>query len=347
MSGLHYDAASAFWLLVVLAALVAVYVVVQLRRPKYAVRFTNLALLDVVAPKRPQWRRHLPAAAMVLGLFSLVVAMAKPSRDERVPVERATVVLALDVSLSMEATDVAPSRLDAAKQAALEFVRTAPPQVRLGLVTFARNAQVKVAPTLDRKQMEVAIQSMSLGQGTAIGEAIFASLDAVEADLAIDAPVTPTAPTTPGATTPGATSTAPASTTVDPNKPKAAAIVVMSDGTTTQGRANAEGVAAANSAGIPVSTIAYGTAGGVIDTNQGPVAVPVDGDALRKIADDTGGSFFEASSGQQLSRILENIGARIGTEPKRHDVSGWFTAMAFVWLLVAAVGSLLWFSRLP
>ena len=125
------------------------------------------------------------------------------------PRDRATVILAIDVSLSMEATDVSPSRIEAARAAALDFVKSAPPQVRLGLVTFARTAQLKVAPTLDRQQMTAAIQAMTLGQGTAIGEAIFSSLDAVAADLALDNPSATTAPRTTG---PGATTTAPAAT---------------------------------------------------------------------------------------------------------------------------------------
>ena len=138
---------SRLWLLLVVAALIAAYVMMQMRRKEYAVRFTNLALLDSIAPKRPGWRRHVPATAFVLAMIALVTAFARPARPVKVPRERATVVMAIDVSLSMEATDVEPNRIVAAQEAAKSFVDLVPDRLNLGLVAFSGVAQVLVSPS--------------------------------------------------------------------------------------------------------------------------------------------------------------------------------------------------------
>ena len=145
-----FVAANRLWLLLGVAALAISYLVLQRRRSSYAVRFTNLALLDRVAPKRPGYRRHVPAVLLLLALSGMVMAFAKPARNERVPRERATIILAIDTSLSMQATDVAPSRLEAAQVAAKAFIDILPPRLNVGLVTFNGTALVKVAPTQDR-----------------------------------------------------------------------------------------------------------------------------------------------------------------------------------------------------
>ena len=138
------------WLLLAVAALLALYVALQLRRRAYAVRFANLELLGTLAPRRPGWRRHLAFALLLIALASLTTAMAKPTRDTRVPRDRATVMMAIDVSLSMRAEDVEPNRLEAAQAAAKEFVGLLPPRINLGLVTFSGTASVAVSPTTDR-----------------------------------------------------------------------------------------------------------------------------------------------------------------------------------------------------
>jgi Ca-activated chloride channel family protein len=313
-------AAERLWLLLAVGALAAVYVVLQLRRrTTYAVRFTNLALLDVVAPKRPGWRRHVAAGVLVVGLAALVVGLAKPTRDVKVPRERATVVLAVDVSLSMQATDVLPSRLDAAKTAADDFLDTVPATINVGLVQFAGSASVLVPPTTDHGDVRRAVERMALAEGTAIGEAIFAGLDAL-------------------ATVPEAD---------DPDEPVPASIIVISDGETTVGRPNELGVDAAVEAGVPVSTIAFGTDDGLIFVEGEAVPVPPDLDAMQRIADDTGGVFFEAEDGGELSAAYEDLGSSIGFATERREITEWFVAAALAALLVAATLSLLWFSRLP
>jgi Ca-activated chloride channel homolog len=308
------------WLLAAVAVLGVVYVVLQLRHQRYEVRFTNLELLDVVAPKRPGWRRHLAAAAFVLGLGALVVALARPLVEVEVPRERATVILAIDVSLSMMATDVQPSRLEAAQEAAREFVEELPETINVGLVAFDGIARVAVPPTLDRQAAQRAVDALELGPGTAIGEAIFASLDALELARVAEN----------GEDVPGH-------------------IVVMSDGATTVGRPNAAGAAAASEAGIPVSTISFGTPFGEILHPDEPVMVPVpvEPGPLRSIASDTGGSFFEAETLAGLTAVYEDIGSSIGFTTEEQEVTHRAVWAALGLLLAASVMSLVWFSRLP
>ena len=169
------------WLLLAVAALLGVYLVLQLRRRAFAVRFANLDLLGKLAPKRPGWRRHLAFAALLLALASLTTAMAKPTKETKVPRDRATVMMAIDVSLSMRAEDVSPNRLAAAQAAAKEFVGLLPPRINLGLVTFSGTATVAVSPTTDRASVLRAIDNLELAERTAIGEAVFSCLDAIKA----------------------------------------------------------------------------------------------------------------------------------------------------------------------
>ncbi|MFM8861617.1 MAG: VWA domain-containing protein [Acidimicrobiia bacterium] len=189
MSGFTFLSPWRLLLLGLVVVLGIVYVLFQRRRARYAVRFTNLELLESVAPRRPGWRRHVAAVVQLVALAVLIVALAQPVHDIKVPRERATVILALDVSLSMEATDVRPSRIEAAKSAAISFLDDVPPQVNVGLVTFAGSARIRVTPTTDRDAVRVAIEDVPLADGTAIGDAIDASLDALA-----DVPPPPTAP---------------------------------------------------------------------------------------------------------------------------------------------------------
>lgn len=317
---LTFTHSARLWVLLALVALVAVYVVMQLKRKAtYAVRFTNLALLDVVAPKRPGWRRHVAAGAFALAAALLIVALAEPTRDVNVPVERATVMLAIDVSLSMEATDIEPSRLEAAKSAADDFLETVPDTINVGLVAFAGSASVLVPPTTDHGDVARAIDDLQLAEGTGIGEAIFAGLGALEGLPEAD----------------------------DPDEDVPATIIVLSDGETTVGRANEDGVAAASDAGVTVSTIAFGTPDGFIVIEGQAVPVPPDLDAMQAIADETGGVFFEAESENELAAAYEDLGSSVGFETEQRPITEWFIGAGLVGMLLAAALSLLWFARLP
>jgi len=310
------------WLLLGVAALLIVYLVLQLRRRAYAVRFANLDLLGKLAPKRPGWRRHLAFAALLLALASLTTAMAKPTKDTKVPRDRATVMMAIDVSLSMRAEDVSPNRLEAAQAAAKEFVGLLPPRINLGLVTFSGTATVAVSPTTDRASVLRAIDNLELAERTAIGEAIFSCLDAVKT---CQAQLQGTDPS-------------------EGNAP--ARIVLMSDGSNTWGRSPEQAVGAAKQAAVPVSTIAFGTDTGYIDLEGQRVVVPVDHEKLKEIADGTGGSYYAAASAEQLSSVYRDLGSQIGYTTERREITTWFVGIGLLFAFGAAGLSLLWSNRL-
>ena len=299
--------------------LVVAYVAIQLwGRQRYAVRFTNLPLLASVAPRRPGWRRHVPAALLLVSLVCMVVAMARPTRVERVPRERATIIMAVDVSISMDATDVSPSRLEAAKAAATSFTGLLPEQINLGLVSFAGSAAVLVPPTTERDVVYSAIDRLTLAEATAIGEAIVTSLAAI------------------GASPEGG---------ADDEVP--AHIVLMSDGETTAGTPNELAVEAATAAGVPVTTIAFGTDAGTIEYEGESLPVPVNQEDLAAVAEATGGSTFEAATGEELRGVYEDIGSSIGFTEEDREVGHLFTGGAFAAALVASALSLAWSSRIP
>jgi Ca-activated chloride channel family protein len=308
------------WLLLAVVLLAAGYVVLQFRRKKYAVRFTNTQLLDTVAPKRPGWRRHVPATIFLLALSSMVVAFAQPARDVQVPRERATVIMALDTSLSMAAEDVEPSRFEAAKDSAKQFADLLPPKINLGLVTFDGTAVIRVNPTTDRAVIKQAIDKLELNEATAIGDAIVASLASIETVL----------PDEDGTTAP-------------------ARIILMSDGETTVGTPEEDAIAKAQEAEVPVSTIAFGTAEGFIEIPEEPFPIPVppDEEALQNIADQTEGAFFSAGSAEALDKVYEDIGTSVGYETEQREITVWFVGLALALMMATAAFSLAWFSRLP
>ncbi|MFP5346230.1 MAG: VWA domain-containing protein [Actinomycetes bacterium] len=308
------------WLLLLLPVLALLYWLVQRRRHRYSVRFTNLALLRQVAPRRPAWRRHAAAAGLLATVALMVLTFARPADEVRVPRERATVIVTIDVSLSMMAEDVEPSRLVAAQQAARSFVQDLPPRLNVGLVSFAGTASVLVPPTTEREPVLRAIDDLKLAEYTAIGEGIFTSLSALD--------LVPADPSSPGEHVPGA-------------------IVLLSDGETTVGRSNSEAAAAARQAGVPVSTIAFGTPDGVLQLDGLSQPVPVGDGDLRRNADDTGGRFYRAETAGQLQDVYADIGSSLGYVTQPQEVTGRWAGYTLLALLVTVAGSLAWFGRMP
>jgi Ca-activated chloride channel family protein len=329
MSDLSFLAPTRLWLLVLPLLFAVGYVLVQRRRRTYTVRFTNLDLLDTVAPNRPGWRRHLPAAVLLLGIVAATLGFAKPALAVEKTSDDGIVMLALDTSLSMEATDVQPSRIDAAKEAAKHFLDLVPKNVKVGVIGFDGNARTVLAPVADIAAAKQAVDSLQLGEGTAIGEAVFTALADIDQARANN-----------GITT---------STTAPPaNGKPAATIVLLSDGETTVGRPNNQAGDEAAKQGVPVNTIAFGTDQGQVRTPDGQmVAVPVNATALKDLADQTHGSAYDAQSASQLHQVFENLGKTVTREPGQREVADWFSGMALVFVALAASGSLLWFSRLP
>jgi Ca-activated chloride channel homolog len=303
------------WLLVLVVALIAAYLVAQRRRSKYAVRFATLPMLEKVAPKRPGWRRHAPAVAFLAALTVLTIAIARPVADIRVPRERATIVVAMDVSNSMAATDVAPNRFEVAQQAAVEFVQELPDKFNVGLVSFARSATVVAPPSTNHQATVDAINGLELTDSTAIGDAVLTSLQAVR--------------------------------TIDPEDPPPSRIVLLSDGGNTSGSPIDEAAEAAVQAGVPVSTIAYGTAEGTVNIEGRDIPVPADTEALQSLAEATSGESYAAESDEQLRDVYSDLQSSIGWTTEPREITNLVAGIALAAALLAALASLLWFSRLP
>lgn len=318
---MHFVAPMWLLLLLALAAVAGVYGVQQVRRKKYVARFSNVELLASVAPHRPGWRRHLTFALLLVGLAVLTVGVAQPTAAVKVPRDRATVMIAIDVSLSMKAVDVLPSRLEAAKEAAKSFVDLLPPRINVGLVKFGGTASVVQSPSTDRDSLKVAIDKLDTQDSTAIGEAIETCLDSIKT---FDTGATPKG-----------------------DKPPAARIVLLSDGASNKGRSPMQGANDAKAAQVPVSTIAFGKDDGVVDLpGYGPQPVPPDPQTLHAVADATGGSFHTADSLTGLKSVYADIGKQVGYE-KAHKVIAWrFLAIGLLFVLAAAGASLLWSGRL-
>lgn len=315
--------ASPGWLLLFIpvVALAASYLIQAKRRSQYAVTFATLPMLERLTPEKPGWRRHLPATLLVLGFVVLTVAAARPQVDEQVPRERATVVVVVDVSLSMKATDVAPDRISAASQAAQSFVDGLPDGFNVGVVTFAGSATVLAPPTSDHAAAITALGRLVLDEGTAIGDGVMTSLAQIESTAANDG------------------------TGGDTDVP--AQIVLLSDGTNTVGSSLDQAAGAAQQAGVPVSTIAYGTPSGTVTVDGTLVPVPVDQSSLDALAQATGGIGYAAETADQLDSVYDDIQSSIGFTTEERDVTPYVIAVALVLLLLAAAMSLRWFARLP
>jgi Ca-activated chloride channel homolog len=311
-------------LLVLPLALLAAYLLVQRRRHTQVVRFTSVALLDSVAPRRQGWQRHVPAAVLLLTLVVLTLAFAQPAMAMRIPKDRATIMLTLDTSASMTSADVAPSRLAAAEAQATRFVNDLPKGIQVGLVTFDSSARLLVPPTTDRAQLVSAIQSLSVGGGTATGPGLRESLAAIAA-------------------VPKGTS----------GKPAPAAIVLMSDGSPTIGDGDLSPSDAADAAAqdaraqkVPVDTIAFGTSGGTVSVQGQDVPVPYDPAAMARIAQESGGRSFTAESADQLRSIYEQIGRDVAYTVQTRDLTAAFTGLGLLTGVIAAAGALMWTQRL-
>lgn len=319
------------WLLVVVAGLAVLYVVVLRWRRTATMRFTQVDLLDSVAPRRPRWRRHVVAALQLLGLALAVVAVARPvdRTTERTRSEGRILVL-FDVSLSMMAEDVDPDRFTAAQEAARDFVDEVERGVEVGLVSFSGAVTVEVDPTLDRARMQRGIDQLELAESTAIGEALAAGSRL----LVNSAEPPPDAEQDAGA---------------DDRAP--GVMVLLSDGETTVGRLTSDGAQEAADAGIPVFTIAFGTDDGVIvDPVSGDVVpVPVRPADLELVAETTGGQAFEARTGDELAdaydQIAGSLGDTLGEEIEIVSELTWRWALAAFVFLGLAWGLSLWWLR--
>jgi Ca-activated chloride channel family protein len=289
--------------LLLVPLLAALYLWAQRRRSRYAVRFTNLDLLANIAPRRPGWRRHLPVALYLLAVATLAVGLARPTMVVPTPRDDATVILAIDVSGSMKADDVAPTRLAAARAAAQDFFDGLPASVRVGVVAFATRPVTLVTPTVDRAAVRSALDGLRPRDGTAMGDALMQVLDLAEAVQTGDG----------SASTAGTGDTVPGDKAAAGDSGPAVAAILLSDGANSAGVTTPlEAAQRAASLGVPIHTIALGTAAGkveVTDENGMPVTldVPPDTATLRQIAETTGGTAFDAPTADELKVVYDEL----------------------------------------
>jgi Ca-activated chloride channel family protein len=278
------------------------------RRPAPGIPYPDLDVI-VSADPGPRLRRHLPLALALLALTGLAFALARPEVDRAQPRERATIMLAVDVSGSMAAADVSPYRLRAAQDAALTFAQEVPRQYQVGLVSFNGRANLLVAPTTDRTALSRAIESLVPDGATAVGEAVVASLDAIRASQGL---------------------------AEEGGQLEAARIVVLSDGATTVGLPPSIAAERAAQAGVPVFTVSLGTPDGVLSNGQ---RVPPDVEGMRALAETTGGDAYESRDAEEVSAVYEQLGSFIGTEQVKTEVTGWPAGIAAGLLVLAGVAA--------
>jgi Ca-activated chloride channel homolog len=309
--------------LAVVPLLVGLYVLHDRRRKKTGARFGSPALLPNVVDRRPGFRRHVPLAVFLVALAAMIVGVARPHATVTVRREEATVVLAIDVSRSMKATDVKPSRLGAARAAAKAFVGKVPEKFRVALVSFASRAVIVVAPTEDRSLVEDGLDALRPGEGTALGDAVAISARIGHRPQAREGSQPPSA------------------------------VLLISDGaqmggTTPPNRA----VRLARSLHVPVYTVLVGTAGGVVEARiaggfRATIRVPPNPDTLREVAKATGGQFYTATSDSRLREVYEHLGSRLGHRRKSREITDVFAAGSAALLLAGGALSAFWFRRIP
>lgn len=305
------------WLLLLVPILGGLYVALQQRRKSYAVRFTNLELLETVAPRRPGWRRHVAPALFLLTLVLLIGAAARPVATVRVPREQASIMLVMDVSGSMGATDLEPNRITAAKEAAKEFLDSLPGRMRVGLVSFSDYARLVAPLTTDKDQVGEALDGLRIYGGTAMGDGLAVALDQIK--LAREG----------GQRVP-------------------ASILVLSDGETNRGVPSVDVAQQIAAEQVPVYSIGIGTEAGALQRAGGQlVRAQLNRAELEGVAQLTGGRYFQSTTADSLEEIYRSVGSSLGFREERQELTPQVIAAAGVFLVLTAVLSLLWFQRLP
>ena len=346
-----FESPQMLWLLLALPALVGVYVLLQRRRSRAAVRYASLALIRAALGPRARYRRHVPPVLFLLALGALLVAMARPSAMITLPSEQRTIILAIDVSLSMQATDVTPTRIAAAREAAKAFVMEQPSDVRIGIVAFAGSASIVQRPTSERKELTEAIDRLQLQRHTAIGSGIIVSLAALFPEDATELEAANTSRWGREGTR-SAPIDKPKSETkkefkpVPPGSNRSGAIILLTDGRRTTGPDPLDAAKLAADRGTKVYTVGFGSAqGGMGNVDGMSIYMRFDEEVLKAIALATAAEYFHAGSGADLKKVYETLNARYVLEKKETEISALLTAIGALLVVVAAGLSLLWFGR--
>jgi Ca-activated chloride channel family protein len=336
---------TSLFFLVAVPVLLGLYIWSQRRRRKYALRYASLSLVKEALGRGPGIRRHIPPALYLLSVAFMLFALARPITVVKVPSQEGTVILAIDVSMSMRATDIKPDRITAAKEAAKAFVEKQGDSVKIGVVSFASDASIVQAPTLDHDLVIAAIDRLRLQRATAIGRAVLTSLDAIWEDegsegdqpsAVLTQPQDPNAPQTPAKTAvPGAAKAS-------------ASIILLTDGQNNQFPPPLAIIDQAITRGIRVYTVGVGTpAGAVLSLEGRSIRTALDETTLKQIAEDTDAQYFLATSDADLKKVYENLSTELVLRTQKTEVTALFTLVAAVFSIVASALSLLWFNRLP
>jgi len=329
------------WLMFALPLLVALYFFVLNRKKKVAVRYASLGLLKEAMGKAQGWRRHLPPLLMLAALAVMVLAISRPQAVVTLPSQNEIVILAMDVSGSMRATDVEPNRLVAAQTAAKAFIAQQPDNVRIGVVAFAGTATVAQAPTRNREDVIQAIERFQLQRATAIGSAIIVSLATLFPDQGLDV-----ASFSYGAD-PKKNPKLAAHRPVLPGSYQSAVIILLTDGQRTTGPDSLMAARLAAERGVRIFTVGVGTTEGKIVGSEGwSMHVRLDEETLRAIADLTRGEYFYAGNAVDLKKIYQTMNSRLVMETKKTEIGAFFSAAAALLVLLAAALSLAWFNRI-
>ena len=331
------------WLLAAVPALVAAYVILLRRRRKVALQYASLSLVREASAIRSM-RRHIPPVLLLIALALMIAATARPSAVLTLPSQHETVILAMDVSGSMRATDVQPTRLAAAQAAAKAFVAEQPENVRIGVVAFAGSATVAQAPTRNHEDVLAAIDRFQLQRATAIGSAIVVSLATLFPDAGIDLAALTAGDDSSRKSTKPAT---PAFKPVPPGSYTSGVIVLLTDGQRTTGPDSVKAARLAAERGVRIYTVGVGTPQGTIVGIEGwSMRVGLDEETLKAVADLTRGEYFYAGSAVDLKKIYESLRSRLVLERKRTEVTALFAAAAALLVVVSAALSLAWFNRI-
>jgi len=335
------------WSMLALPLLPAVYLWLLRRRGKQSVRYSNVGVVRAAAAGR-NWRRHLPPALLFLACAVLLLAAARPLAPVTLPWTRSTIILAMDVSLSMRVTDVKPTRMQAAQDAAKSFLRDLPKDIEVGLVTFAGSSQVAQRATLDRPALVTTIDAIQMQYGTAVGNAIVQCLAELFPDHGIDV-----GEMTFGSKPHGRSlddKGKPPPKQVEPVAPgsyKSAAIILLSDGRRTTGVDTLQAAKMAADRGVRIYVVGLGTVNGDAATMEGmPIYLQLDEPTLREVARMTGGEYHYAGTAEKLRSVYENLGSRLQVQTREIELAGPLALVAALFALSAAVLSLVWFRRI-
>ena len=336
------------WLLLTLPLLAGIYIWTLRRKKKLALRYASLSIVKEAMGKGPGIRRHIPPVLFLLALAAMLVAAARPFAVVTLPSQQETIILAMDVSGSMRATDVKPNRLVASQVAAKAFLEELPRNVRVGIVAFAGTAQVVQPPTLSREDLVAAIDKFQMQRATAIGSAIVIALAELFPDQGIDLDAVARASGRPRAMAIDAAPKKPQKefTPVAPGSYNSAAIILLTDGQRTTGVDTLEAAKMAADRGVRIYTVGIGTVDGETIGFEGwSMRVRLDEETLKKIALQTQGEYFYAGTAENLKAVYEKLGSRLTVEKKETEVSGLLALVAAVLALLAGGLSMLWFNR--